>query len=226
MWPAAVAYCRRMALKRRCCERESFQGKIAFWKGGSEMRDNVRQLASIHDDLMQEEFHSVPIGISVVDAASNVVCFANQALATMHGISVEGLRGLHVHDLYAPAERKRIDELCNTADRAGLVVFEADRIRKDGSVFACEMQITSVPHGTNAEVLYRLETVQDVTSSQTPWSPPLDKIAEGMWRIACGEGCRDTWQGLSEQEKERWRSYATVVFQGWLARIESRLDHG
>ena len=67
------------------------------------------------------------------------------------------------------------------------------------------MQIASV-RGLNGEVLYRIVTVQDtasrrqieaerdqswrlhdMTPAQTPSSPPIDWIAAGMWRIACGK---------------------------------------
>jgi PAS domain S-box-containing protein len=155
----------------------------------------------------------------------------------MHGTSVQALIGSRVHDPHAPAERERIDSLSNTADRIGRVVFKAARVREDGSMCSSEMQIASV-RGMNGEVLYRIVTAQDTTSrrrieaerdqsrrlhdatpSQTPSSRPIDWIAAGMWRIACGESCRDSWEGLSDQEHERWRDYATGVVQEWVTSV-------
>ncbi len=187
--------------------------------------------------LWADVFRNVGIGIGVVDAASNVIRIANEALASMHDTSIEALIGSRVHDLYAPTERARIDKLCTTADSIGRVVFEADRVRDDGSICSSEVQIASV-RGTNGEVPYRIVTVQDTTSrrqieaerdqsrrlrdttpGQTPSSPPIDWVAAGMWRIACGESCPDAWEHLSDQEKDRWRDYATGVVQEWVTSI-------
>jgi PAS domain S-box-containing protein len=81
----------------------------------------------------------------------------------MHGSGLEGLHGLPAISLYAPAERERVRIFYDTADRTGQVVFEADRLRKDGSVFPSEVHISSVS-GENSDVLYRIVTVRDITS--------------------------------------------------------------
>ena len=183
---------------------------------------------------MDRFLYNVAFGVGVVDATSDIVRSANETLARMHGTSVEDICASPLISLYAPADRERIKLLYDTADRTGHVVFEADRVRKDGSVFPAEMHITSV-RGETDEVLYRIVTIQDITSRRQieidrdrsrrleyP-SPPLDCVAEGMWKIACGECLRDTWVMLAELEKERWRSYATTVVEGWVARVTGSL---
>jgi PAS domain S-box-containing protein len=87
--------------------------------------------------------HNVTYGIGVVDP-TNIIMFANAALAAMHGISVGGLDGSPMISLYAPAERERIEALYATADGTGQVAFEADRVRRDGTEFPAEVHITSV----------------------------------------------------------------------------------
>ena len=205
------------------------------WQGELALEDRAQNAEDVR--LWADVFRNVGIGVGVVDAASNVIRIANEALASMHGTTVEALVGARVHDLYAPAERERVDTLFDTADRTGRVVFEAERVREDGSMCSSEMQIASVP-GLNGEVLYRIVTMQDtasrrqieaerdqsqrlhdMTPAQTPSSPPIDWIAAGMWRIACGESCPDSWEDLSDQEQERWRDYATGVVQEWVTSV-------
>ena len=42
----------------------------------------------------------------------------------------------------------------------------------------------------------------DTTSSvPTPPRPPIDTIAEAMWKIASGESCQDSWVMLPEDQK-------------------------
>ena len=216
-------------------EREAGGRDHEGWQGELALEDRTQNAEDVR--LWADVFRNVGIGVGVVDAASNVIRIANDALAGMHGTNVEALIGARVHDLCAPAERARIDNLCNTADRIGRVAFEADRVREDGSMCSSAMQIASV-RGLNGEVLYRIVTVQDtasrrqieaerdqswrlhdMTPAQTPSSPPIDWIAAGMWRIACGESCPDSWEGLSDQEKERWRDYATGVVQEWVTSV-------
>jgi len=48
-----------------------------------------------------------------------------------------------------------------------------------------------------------------VLSNQASSHPSIDLVAEGMWRIAAGESCRECWEGLPEQQKDWWRSCAT-----------------
>jgi hypothetical protein len=53
------------------------------------------------------------------------------------------------------------------------------------------------------------------TVIQSPPRPPIDCIAEGMWRIACGESCVEPWALLPEQQKEWWHDCATELVRRW-----------
>jgi hypothetical protein len=56
----------------------------------------------------------------------------------------------------------------------------------------------------------------DTTSSvQTPPRPPIDTIAEAMWKIASGE-CQESWVMLPEDQKGWWRKCATECVRRWM----------
>ena len=52
--------------------------------------------------------------------------------------------------------------------------------------------------------------------ARAPPRPPIDCIAEGMWRMAVGECCQESWLKLSEEEKVWWRSCATECVRRWM----------
>ena len=56
-----------------------------------------------------------------------------------------------------------------------------------------------------------------ILSNQAPSHPPIDLVAEGMWRIAAGENCPERWEVLSEHQKEWWRSCATRAVGHWMS---------
>jgi hypothetical protein len=55
----------------------------------------------------------------------------------------------------------------------------------------------------------------DATGIQPPSRPPIDCIAEGMWKIAYGESCHESWALLPEQQKAWWRDCATELMRRW-----------
>jgi hypothetical protein len=59
--------------------------------------------------------------------------------------------------------------------------------------------------------------MQTSSSVQTRPRPPIDLVAEGMWKIACGERCQDEWGTLSKQQEAWWRSCATECVKRWMA---------
>jgi hypothetical protein len=40
-------------------------------------------------------------------------------------------------------------------------------------------------------------------------------MAEGLWRIACGDSCPDVWDDLPEAQKRWWRENANAIIQKW-----------
>jgi PAS domain S-box-containing protein len=112
-----------------------------------------------------DTFQHISIGVALNDPKSNTLIIANPACTAMHRIPMNEIVGMSVFDLYTPAERQRIDELKVTSDRYGQVDYEADCLRKDGSIFPARIHNTSV-RAQNDELLYRIVTIQDITKER------------------------------------------------------------
>jgi hypothetical protein len=52
--------------------------------------------------------------------------------------------------------------------------------------------------------------------TQAPLRPPIDCIAEGMWRLAAGQCCQESWLMLPEDQRAWWRSYAAECVRRWM----------
>jgi hypothetical protein len=64
---------------------------------------------------------------------------------------------------------QRIASLLAPADRVGDVNYQADRIRKDRSIFAAHVHHMSIPpsvRGTGGGLLYRMGTMQDLSTER------------------------------------------------------------
>ena len=115
--------------------------------------------------LWSDVFHHAAFAISVVDAKSWTIRSVNEAYAAIHAMSVDGIEGKSVLDLYPPHERERVIGLQETADRNGYVDYNADHARSDGSTFPSQIHITSV-RGVNGDILYRISTLRDITEQR------------------------------------------------------------
>jgi PAS domain S-box-containing protein len=112
--------------------------------------------------LWADAFYNAALGIAIADPVRNTIRFANGAYAALQGMSVEEVQGMSLSDMYPPIERERIARLHAASDRDGHVVYEADRIRKDGSIYPAQIHVTSVREA-DGEVRYRIDTVQDIS---------------------------------------------------------------
>lgn len=86
----------------------------------------------------------------------------NPEFARMHGYSVEELSGLSIVDVFAPSSRPLLAVAIDRARAAGRYAFEADHIRRDGTVFPVAIDVTAVKDDAG-EVLYRVVFVQDLS---------------------------------------------------------------
>jgi len=112
--------------------------------------------------LWSDVFHRVAFGIGIIDPTSYIIRFSNEALAAMQGMQVDEVQGSRWLDLYAPAERGRVPKFLAEATHVGQIDFEADRIRKDGSIFPTRIHITSVS-GADGKIRYYIAAAQDIT---------------------------------------------------------------
>jgi PAS domain S-box-containing protein len=100
------------------------------------------------------------VAVSSQDGKSHELM--NPAYAKMHGYTVEELSGKPVSDAYTPQGRKEIPELIRQVNEKGHHSFEADHVRKDGSVFPALVNANAVKD-KNGNFLYRIVNVQDIT---------------------------------------------------------------
>jgi hypothetical protein len=57
--------------------------------------------------------------------------------------------------------------------------------------------------------------VDTIVSIEAPVRPPEDLAAEGMWRMAAGNRCPESWDELPQDEKEWWRRCAMLAIREW-----------
>lgn len=100
-------------------------------------------------------------GMATGDALSRTIKLANPAFARMHGYTVEEMQGMKVDDLYAPESRPDFQRFSTTLLDAGQLSFECMRLRKDGSTFPAQVDV-SIVDGVDGKASY-IANVQDIT---------------------------------------------------------------
>jgi PAS domain S-box-containing protein len=122
-----------------------------------------RQRAAEDLRLWGDAFKWAAIGIAITDPDDGTFRFVNPAYAKMHGRTVDEMIGQHADSVYSPEERNRLAELFRVADRTGLVDFEADHVRKDGTVFPVAKEVASV-RDEDGHLLYRVASCRDISA--------------------------------------------------------------
>ena len=46
---------------------------------------------------------------------------------------------------------------------------------------------------------------------------PIDLVAAGMWMMASGTSCLDSWEQLSQSEHEWWHACARQAVSDWMS---------
>jgi PAS domain S-box-containing protein len=115
--------------------------------------------------LWADAFQCAAIGIEISNPDTGRVRFVNPAYAEARGISVDDAKGMRVADVYAPEERGLLPAYFETADSLGHVSFESRHVRRDGSLFAVEIDVAS-KHDASGAVIYRLASSRDVTAAK------------------------------------------------------------
>ncbi len=115
---------------------------------------------------MSDALDAAQFGICIVEAASGTVSYANAAFAQLHGYSPGEIAGLPVLHLDRPEDRAHMRAHFTDADARGHTVFEAQRVRRDGSMFPGLVSITAIKPGPGGQA-YRIGTVLDISESQT-----------------------------------------------------------
>jgi len=102
-------------------------------------------------------------GIAIIEPASARVAYANPAYMAMHGAAGDVAGGMSFAQVYHETEVDRVRSLLAAADSTGqAIVFEARRLRKDGSSYPAQVTLTSV-RGPDGEISYRFVSVVDIS---------------------------------------------------------------
>jgi PAS domain S-box-containing protein len=107
-------------------------------------------------------FQNAKWGIAIGTAGESTLDLMNPEFARMHGYSVEELTGQPVSSVFPSEEHTNIRYYAKTAEEKGHCTFESLHIRKDGSSFPTNNDITGVKDDTG-KALYRVVNIQDIS---------------------------------------------------------------
>ncbi|MFC1673238.1 ATP-binding protein [Pseudomonadota bacterium] len=149
-------------------ERELNNALGALEGKSKELRDANAQLEQDIADLLKAEASLRRWKSIFLNAGWGVVAgldtfeLMNPEFARMHGYEVDELLGQPVSVVFSPRARKMLPDIIKRVHSEGQVTFQSEHVRKDGSTFPVEMNITAVKDN-NGEVLYRAVNVLDTT---------------------------------------------------------------
>ncbi len=118
-----------------------------------------------HEDALKkwaQIFEYAEWGVAIRSGDGQSLEMINPAFARMHGFSSEEIIGLTLFDLYAPEERNEVMKHIHLAVQLGHHVFEARRLRKDGSSFPAIVDITAVKD-SDGKPAYLIGHIRDIT---------------------------------------------------------------
>jgi PAS domain S-box-containing protein len=98
----------------------------------------------------------------VIGGENQTLALMNPAFARMHGYTVEELTGAPIVSVFAPEARAEVPQQIALAHEKGHHSFESIHIRKNGSRFPVEINLTAVKN-KDGEVLYRAANVFDIS---------------------------------------------------------------
>lgn len=107
-------------------------------------------------------FEHAEWGVAIGSADGRSLEMMNPAYAKMHGFTVEELSGLPIASVFAPGTADELSALIRTANETGHAVSESKHIRKDGTIFPVQVDLTAVKD-EQGQLLYRVANVQDIT---------------------------------------------------------------
>ncbi|MBI4056393.1 MAG: PAS domain S-box protein [Elusimicrobia bacterium] len=107
-------------------------------------------------------FQHAEWGVWVGSADGKTLEMINPTFARIHGYTVKELLGKPILDIFAPECREEAATAIRLSHQEGHYIFESKNIRKDGSVFPVQMDVTTVKD-EKGRVLYHVAHVQDIT---------------------------------------------------------------
>ena len=148
-----------------------------------------------HDELRRwwQVFEHAEWGIAIGSADKETFDLINPAYARVHGYSLKELLAQKIADGFAPDIRAELPGIMQKCHDLGHYTFEADHIRKDGTVFPVYHDVTSVKD-EQGQVLYRIVNIQDITERKQAeeelrlHSEIMNRMSEGVYIIRMDDG--------------------------------------
>jgi two-component system, cell cycle sensor histidine kinase and response regulator CckA len=122
----------------------------------------ARSLAEAQVKKLADIFSNTQMGIVILSNDGTSIELANDAFSQMLGYTGEELVGGPVGEIFAPEHRESLREKLETAFRTGHQVFDSINIRKDGSCFPVNVDVTAVKDD-DGKVMYTVINVRDDT---------------------------------------------------------------
>jgi PAS domain S-box-containing protein len=116
--------------------------------------ENLRKWAYI--------FEYADWGVGIVSAQEKTLVLMNPAFARMHGYTEEELIGRPITEVFVPEHRDEMPQKIWIADDKDHHILESKHIRKDGTVFPVQIDVTVVKD-QEGRVQFRAVHVQDIT---------------------------------------------------------------
>jgi len=143
-------------------------------------------------------FENAKWGIVVASPDGKYIELINPEYASMHGFTIEELKGKLIIDLFAPERRSELAGKIELANKEGHFIWESEHLRKDGSIFPVRMDVTTVKD-EKGNILYRVVNVQDITErksaedalkqSEEKFKLLLNSAAEAIYGLDMNGNC-------------------------------------
>lgn len=125
----------------------------------------------------KESFEVVAAALAFSSANGKRLLKVNEAFARLHGYERAALSGTSVEQLVAVRGRARVMQHMSEASTADQYVYKATHLRRDGSAFRAQIDVTPIRGAGGKKVLYRVVHVQDV-SGQTSTASKSDRAKQ------------------------------------------------
>lgn len=113
----------------------------------------------------EDIFNQTHWGVAVHKGTSNRFEMVNPAFCSMHGYSEQEIKSMNLYEVFSSQSLSALEKKQKEAFVKGFVSFESEHLRKDGSKFPVNIDITVVKD-ENGDILYHITNVRDITEQK------------------------------------------------------------
>ncbi len=180
----------RLVLKRlnilitqaRTRNRSGAAKPVSFLENGDELSELSRSLDPVFDDYSQsirdlkeseQKYRELADTVQhtmagIITGKGDTINVVNPAYALMHGYHPEEIQDVPFKSLFSPSLQLSFPDFLKKAGLQGHMVFEAEHIRRDGTIFPTLNDLTVI-RGDDDQVRYWILNVQDITEHRLAW---------------------------------------------------------